>query len=287
MSYERLNLSNGGKFSAEHVSHIEDGIIQNALDLKTKQDKGDYLTPESTIPSEKIVEDETHRFTTDSEKSSWSSKADGVHRHAMSDVDGLQTAFDGKSDVGHIHDERYYTETETDELLAGKSNNGHGHVVSDVDGLQSALDGKANSSHFHEIDEVNGLNERLADVPSKVHTHEISDVHGLESELTEMNNKIGSKANSVHSHSMGEITGLQTALEGKSNTDHNHDGVYSPIGHNHDEAYSPVSHNHDDVYAPLVHTHVSADITDLESYVDGRIGVVAGSALDEINGEVV
>ena len=31
MSYERLDLINGEKFSAEHVSHIEDGIVQNAL----------------------------------------------------------------------------------------------------------------------------------------------------------------------------------------------------------------------------------------------------------------
>lgn len=287
MSYEKLNLKDGEKFSAEHVSHIEDGIVQNALDLEGKQPVGEYLTPESTIPSGKIVEDEAHRFTTDSEKVKWDSKADGVHGHAMSDVEGLQTALDGKSDVGHTHDDRYYTEAEVDEALAGKSDNGHGHVISDVDGLQGALDGKANSSHFHEIDEVNGLNEALANVPSKVHTHEISDVYGLESELTKINNKIGSKADSVHSHSMGEVTGLQTALEGKSDTDHNHDGVYSPIGHNHDGVYSPVSHNHDGVYAPLVHTHVSADITDLESYVDGRIGVVAGSALDNINGEVI
>ena len=32
MAYERLNLRNGEKFSVEHVSHIEDGIVQNALD---------------------------------------------------------------------------------------------------------------------------------------------------------------------------------------------------------------------------------------------------------------
>ena len=32
MAYEKLNLINGEKFSAEHVSYIEDGIVQNALD---------------------------------------------------------------------------------------------------------------------------------------------------------------------------------------------------------------------------------------------------------------
>ena len=265
MAYERLNLKDGEKFSAEHVTHIEDGIVQNALDLEGKQPVGDYLTPDSTIPSEKIVEDGTHRFTSDAEKAKWDSKAEGTHGHSISDVEGLQNALDNKSDNSHVHDDRYYTESEIDEALTGKSDNGHGHVISDVDGLQSALDGKANSSHFHEIDEVNGLNDALANVPSKVHTHEMSDVYGLENELTKINNKIGSKADSVHNHTMGEVTGLQSALEGKSDTDHNHDGVY----------------------ALSEHTHVSADITDLESFVDGRIGVVAGSALDEINGEVI
>ena len=43
MSYEKLNLVNGEKFSAEHVSHIEDGIVQNALDAEAQinQIKGD------------------------------------------------------------------------------------------------------------------------------------------------------------------------------------------------------------------------------------------------------
>ena len=32
MAYEKLNLIDGERFSAEHVSYIEDGIVQNALD---------------------------------------------------------------------------------------------------------------------------------------------------------------------------------------------------------------------------------------------------------------
>lgn len=276
MSYEKLNLSNGGKFSAEHVSHIEDGIIQNALDLKTKQDKGDYLTPESTIPSEKIVEDETHRFTTDSEKASWSSKADGAHGHAISDVEGLQTALDGKAESNHSHDESYYSKISADELLSRKAEKVHSHEISGVNGLsdeliglENSIKGKADTTHYHSINEVNGLNEALTKKAEKVHGHVVSDVDGLQSALD-------GKSDVGHRHSIDDVTGLQSALDGKSGTDHNHDGVYSPV-----------SHNHDTVYAPLVHTHVSADITDLESYVDGRIGVVAGSALDDINGEVI
>ena len=265
MAYEKLNLRNGEKFSVEHVSHIEDGIAQNAFDLETKQDKGDYLTPESTIPSGKIVEDETHRFTTDSEKASWNSKADGVHGHAMGDVEGLETALDGKAGSNHNHDERYYNKTNVNELLLGKAGKVHSHEMSDVNGLsdeltglENAIDGKADVTHYHNVGEVNGLDEVLAGKAEKVHGHVVSDVNGLQSALD-------GKSSAGHGHSIDDVTGLQTALDGKSGTDHNHNGAYSPVGH----------------------THASADITDLESFVDGRIGVVAGSALDDINGEVI
>ena len=47
-------------------------------------------------------------------------RADATPPPTVSDVDGLQDALDGKSAVGHTHDDRYYTEAETDVLLAGK-----------------------------------------------------------------------------------------------------------------------------------------------------------------------
>jgi YVTN family beta-propeller protein len=52
--------------------------------------------------------------------------ADDSHNHVIANVDGLQTALDGKS------------------------NTGHGHAIGDVSGLQSALDGKSSTSHNHD-----------------------------------------------------------------------------------------------------------------------------------------
>lgn len=54
--------------------------------------------------------------------------------------------------VTHTHDDRYYTETETDSLLAGKSDNTHTHdsryyTENEVDSL---LNNKANSIHNHD-----------------------------------------------------------------------------------------------------------------------------------------
>lgn len=254
MVYERLNLKDGEKFSAEHVTHIEDGIFQNAHDLEGKQEKGDYLTSESTIPSEKIVEDSEHRFTTDNEKIEWDSKAEGIHGHSISDVEGLETALNGKADSNHNHDDRYYNKTNVNELLLGKAGKAHSHEISDVNGLsdeiegvKNSIEGKADVTHYHNIGEVNGLDDAMNGFSPKGHGHEMSDVNGLSEGLN-------GKADSVHSHSINDVTGLQSALDVKSN-----DG----------------------------HSHVSADITDLESFVDERIGVVAGSAIDEINGEVI
>ncbi len=44
-------------------------------------------------------------------------------------MDGLLA---GKSDTGHLHDDRYYTEAEVDTLLGGYSPDGHTHVHTDI-----------------------------------------------------------------------------------------------------------------------------------------------------------
>lgn len=61
------------------------------------------------------------------------------HGHAISDVTGLQTALDGKSATSHTHDDRYYTETETDTLLGGKSATGHTHTASNITDFQTTV----------------------------------------------------------------------------------------------------------------------------------------------------
>ena len=56
---------------------------------------------------------------------------DDSHNHVISNVDGLQSALDGKAATGHTHDDRYYTESEIDSKLSGKANSSHGtHVPS-------------------------------------------------------------------------------------------------------------------------------------------------------------
>lgn len=65
----------------------------------------------------------------------------------LADQTDLQTALNGKSNTGHHHDERYYTESEVDAALTGKANSIHTHNLSDVTGLSSALNAKENSAN--------------------------------------------------------------------------------------------------------------------------------------------
>ena len=77
----------------------------------------------------------------------------------QADVAGLIDALAGKSDTGHLHDDRYYTETETDSLLSGKSNVGHTHPISDIVDLQDELDAINDNlaSHTHPLSELSDV----------------------------------------------------------------------------------------------------------------------------------
>ena len=50
-----------------------------------------------------------------------------------------QEAADGKAAQEHVHDERYYTEAETDAMLAGKADAGHGHTRTQIADFPASL----------------------------------------------------------------------------------------------------------------------------------------------------
>ena len=51
----------------------------------------------------------------------------------------VKTALDGKSNTGHTHDDRYYTESEMNTKLSGKSNTGHKHVKADITDFPTSM----------------------------------------------------------------------------------------------------------------------------------------------------
>ena len=91
---------------------------------------------------------------------------------------GLEELNNTKSNTTHTHDDRYYTETEVDNLLDGKSDTGHTHdgryyTESEVNNL---LNGKAPSSHTHTKSQITDFPSSLpanggsADYANKVWT---------------------------------------------------------------------------------------------------------------------
>lgn len=75
----------------------------------------------------------------------------------------IKSALDGKSNTGHTHDDRYYTETEINTKLNGKSNTGHKHVKADITDFPTSMPAsdvyawaKASSKPSYSWSEISG-----------------------------------------------------------------------------------------------------------------------------------
>ena len=126
-----------------NLDHNHDSVYQAKGDYATNDALKSYVTGTTFIDYTTYIEGEVNK------------KANISHDHDVSDINGLQSALDGKSSTGHTHSE-YVTGTDFSAYTSwiegevnGKSDKGHTHSISNVDGLQSALDGKSNIGHTH------------------------------------------------------------------------------------------------------------------------------------------
>lgn len=88
-----------------------------------------YVHP-STHPGSMITEDSTHRWTTDTEKAKWNSKAEGNHTHDWGAINGKPSTFPPSS---HNHNDLYYTKGEVNNTLGGYSPTYHTHnIIKDI-----------------------------------------------------------------------------------------------------------------------------------------------------------
>ena len=146
----------------------------------------------------------------------------------LPDQEDLVAALNGKSNVGHVHDDRYYTEQEIDAALAvisaalaGKSDVGHVHdnryyTQVEIDGalavINTALAGKSDVGHIHdgryytetEIDAALAvINTALAGKSDTGHIHD--DRYYTETEMdTKLNGKVA-KSGDVMTGSLAVI----------------------------------------------------------------------------------
>jgi hypothetical protein len=136
-------------------------------------------------------------------------KAASIHQHAIADTTGLQTALDGKAAASHNHDDRYYTESEINTLLAGKQASGSYAPASGI--APSAITGTA----------VITTDSRLSDARTPT-THNHDDRYYTE---TEIDTKLSGLPVSGHNHDDRYYTEseMNTLLAGKQAS-----GSYAP-----------------------------------------------------------
>ena len=152
--------------------------------------------------------------------------------------------------------------------LNGKANSSHTHTIANVTGLQSALDGKANVSHTHQISNITNLQSSLDDKANVVHGHKISDVTGLQSALDGKQAKLTFDSTPT-ANSSNPVTsaGIKTALDGKQNT-LTFDSA--PKASSTNPVTSGGIKTALDGKANTSHTHTIANVTGLQSALDGK-----------------
>lgn len=162
-----------------------------------------------------------------------------AHTHAQSDITGLAASLAGKSDTGHTHDDRYYTETEINSKLATKSDTTHTHddryfTESEI---TSKLAGKSDTSHTHAAATTAANGFMSAADKTKLDgiatgANKITVDAALSSSSTNpvqnkvVNSALAGKANTSHTHTAAQVTDLQDLLDGKAALSHTHDDRY-------------------------------------------------------------
>lgn len=195
--------------------------------------------------AKKYTDDELTNFATEIDEAvdllatAIESKADTVHTHTISQVDGLQAELNAKEAKGSsdtaLASAKLYTDSEVDATLASAKSYTDTEVASAlseaksytntelaelINGAPTTLDtlGEIATAMAENEDVVEALNTAIGSKANATHTHAVSDVTNLQSALD-------GKASSSHSHAISDVTNLQTQLDSKASSDHTHTDV--------------------------------------------------------------
>lgn len=141
-----------------NVNHSHDSASSSANGFLSKEDKSklDGIATEAnkTVVDSSLSSSSTNPVQNKVVNSALSGKANSSHSHSISNITNLQSALDSKSETGHTHDDRYYTETEMNTKLNGKANSSHTHTASQISDLTVSTHTLANGATLYKYGKI-------------------------------------------------------------------------------------------------------------------------------------
>lgn len=144
-----------GKANVNH-SHASASSSANGFLSKEDKSKLDGIATEAnkTVVDSSLSSSSTNPVQNKVVTSALNGKANSSHSHSISNITNLQSALDSKSDTGHTHDDRYYTETEMNTKLNGKANSSHTHTASQISDLAVSTHALANGAQLYKYGKI-------------------------------------------------------------------------------------------------------------------------------------
>jgi len=186
---------------------------------------------------------------------------------------------DGSETSLHIHDGRYYTESEVDTLIASASGTTDHSELDQLDYASAGHTGFQPAGDYYtesEVDTISGSLQTNIDGKSDTsHGHTASDVSDF-SEATDdrVNNLLVAGDNIELTYDDGANTLTISGGAGGGTTNHSelNELDYTSAGHT---GFSPTSHN-----------HTESNITDLDKYTVSEVDTISGSLSSEIDSDI-
>ena len=125
-------------------------------------------------------------------------KSDTGHTHTKSNI----------TDFAHTHDDRYYTESETDTLLSGKASSSHSHTKSDITdfpSIPSKISDLTNDSDFIEKSSTSGLVKNDGTIDTNTYLTQHQDISGKVNTSDVVNNLTTTTAGKVLDARQGKL----------------------------------------------------------------------------------
>ena len=248
----------------------------------------------------RIKQDKDNRLVSDTQITAWNNKANSTHTHTIANITNLQDTLDGKAASSHTHTKSQITDfpssiknptslsiqlnggtaTSYDGSNAksinitpagiGAAASSHTHTIANVTGLQAVLDGKAASSHTHGDADITSVNaSKITGTISIDHLPQGAldrlvrvDDDAARFKLTTENVQLGDtvKVKSsglmyyvVDESKLGEEAGYEPYTAGSATS----------------VPWSGVT-GKPSTFTPSAHTHTIANITNLQTALDGK-----------------